>query len=137
VNLRLFLDANILFTAAYSPDGLSALLFELRRRRILNVLSSEHAAEEARVNLQLKRPGALSDFDRLLKLTEIVPTPAKCPIPLNLPEDDLAIFGAALGGRATHFITGDRKHLSRYFDRPDHTGGVRIQTVRKFFDDRF
>ena len=137
MNLRLFLDANILFTAAYSPEGLSALLFELRRRGILRLLSSEHAAEEARVNLQLKQPDALGRLERLLKLLEVVHTPAKSPIALSVPEDDLSIFGAALAAGATHFITGDRKHFGRYFDRPAHTAGICIQTVRRFFDDRF
>ena len=137
MNLRLFLDANILFTAAYSPEGLSALLFELRRRGILRLLTSEHAAEEARVNLQLKQPDALGRLERLLKLLEVVHTPAKSPIALSLPEDDLSIFGAALAAGATHFITGDRKHFGRYFDRPAHTAGICIQTVRQFFDDRF
>ena len=137
MNLRLFLDANILFTAAYSPEGLSALLFELRRRGILRLLSSEHAAEEARVNLQLKQPDALGRLERLLKLLEVVHTPAKSPIALSVPEDDLSIFGAALAAGATHFITGDRKHFGRYFDRPAHTAGICIQTVRQFFDDRF
>jgi len=137
LNLRLFLDANILFTAAYSPEGLSALLFELRRRGILRLLSSEHAAEEARVNLQLKQPDALGRLERLLKLLEVVHTPAKSPIALSVPEDDLSIFGAALAAGATHFITGDRKHFGRYFDRPAHTAGICIQTVRQFFDDRF
>ena len=137
MNLRLFLDANILFTAAYSPEGLSALLFELRRRGILRLLSSEHAAEETRVNLQLKQPDALGRLERLLKLLEVVHTPAKSPIALSVPEDDLSIFGAALAAGATHFITGDRKHFGRYFDRPAHTAGICIQTVRQFFDDRF
>ena len=31
-DLRVFLDANVLFTAAYSPDGLSALLIDWARR---------------------------------------------------------------------------------------------------------
>jgi predicted nucleic acid-binding protein len=137
LNLRLFLDANILFTAAYSPGGLSGLLFELCRRGIIQLLTSEHAAEEARINLELKQTAALSALESRLKLVQVVHTPAKCPIPLNLPEDDLTIFAAALSCRATHFITGDKKHFARYFEKPDQTGGIRIQTVRQFFDDRF
>ncbi len=137
MNLRLFLDANILFTAAYSPEGMSALLFELGLRGVLTLLTSEHAVEEARVNLHIKQPSALGRFDRLGNLLEVVHTPSKCPLVLDLPEDDLSIFGAALAGRATHFITGDKKHFGKYFDKPDDTGGIYIQTVRQFFDDRF
>ena len=137
MNLRLFLDANILFTAAYNPDGLSALLFELRKGNLLQLAASEHAIEEARFNLELKRRNALDRFGGVVELVELIHTPAKCPLALNLPEDDLAIFSAALAGQATHLITGDKKHFGRYFNKPDHTGGITIQTVRQFFDERF
>ena len=56
---------------------------------------------------------------------------------MKLPDDDLAIFGAALAGRATHFITGDKKHFGRYFNKPSGTAGVHIQTVLDFFNQRF
>jgi uncharacterized protein len=137
LSLRLFLDANVLFTAAYSPDGLSALLFELSRRELLVLLTSDHAVEEARVNLELKHPTAVKELDRLFLLLQIVETPATHPVALKLPEDDLAIFGAALGCAATHLITGDKKDFGRYFNKPDETAGIRIQSVRQFFNDRF
>jgi len=137
LKLRLFLDANILFTAAYSPEGLSALLFELCQRRVLELLTSQQALEEARLNLRLKRPEASNRLEKFLKLLEVVEPPSNCPVALDLPDDDLAVFGAALGGRSTHLITGDKKHFGRYFDRPDQTAGIRIQTARRFFDDRF
>ncbi len=137
MNLRLFLDANILFTAAYSPGGLSALLFELRRLRVLELLTSERAAAEARVNLQLKRPEALASFEKLMKPVQLVPTPAQNPVDLSLPDDDSAIFAAALAARATHFITGDAQHFGRYFNKSSETAGICVQTARQFFDDRF
>ena len=135
--LRIFLDANILFTAACSPEGLSALLFELRRRKLLLLLSSEHALEEARVNLQIKRAAALEALSSPQELLELVHAPARSPLLLDLPEDDLLIFAAAVASRASHLLTGDRKHFARYFNKPDKTAGIRIQTARQFFDDRF
>ena len=134
---RLFLDANILFTAAYSPEGLSALLFELRRLDVLVLFTSEHAIEEARVNLQLKQPEALVRFDKLLRSVEMVHTPATSPVVLNIPEDDLSILAAAFSALATHLLTGDKKHFGQYFNKPEQTGGLVIQTVRHFFDERF
>lgn len=134
---RLFLDANILFTAAYTPDGLSALLFDIARQGFADLLSSEHAIEEARVNLELKKPGVLGRFNELQQRLRVVQTPAQSPISLQLPEDDLAIFAAALAARATHLLTGDKKHFSPYFGKPQSTGGVHIQTVRQFFEERF
>ena len=57
--LRVFLDANILFTAAYSPDGLSALLIELGAAGRVTLLTSPLAIVEAERNLEAKRPSAL------------------------------------------------------------------------------
>jgi len=116
---------------------MSALLFELCPRRILVLLSSEQTIEEARVNLQLKKPSAIDSFERLVTLLEVVTTPARHPFELELPEDDLAVFAAGVAGRATHLITGDKKHFSKYFNRSARTGGVHIQTVRQFLDERF
>jgi hypothetical protein len=46
-------------------------------------------------------------------------------------------FGSALAARATHLLTGDKKHFGPYFEDPSRTGGVRIRTVRAFFSDGF
>jgi predicted nucleic acid-binding protein len=137
LNLRIFLDANILFTAAYSPEGLSSLLFDLRRRKILALLTSEHALEEARVNLQIKKSSAIDHLSSMTGLLELVHAPAASPVSLELPEDDLLIFAAAVAGSATHLLTGDSKHFGRYFNKPNKTAGIQIQTVRQFFDERF
>jgi len=48
--MRLFLDANILFTAAHNPDGKSALIVDLGAQGYRRMLSSDYAAEEARRN---------------------------------------------------------------------------------------
>lgn len=137
MTLRTFVDANIIFTAAYNPDGLASLLFELGRLGLLTVLTSEHAVEEARINLQIKKPAALARFEKLLRQVQLVHAPVTCPVALKLPGDDRLIAGAAFAGRATHLITGDKNHFGRYFNKPEETGGLVIQTVRQFFSDRF
>jgi len=55
-DLRVFLDANVLFTAADSPDGLSALLVELGAAGRVTLLTSPLAIVEAERNLEAKRP---------------------------------------------------------------------------------
>ena len=50
--MRVFLDANVLFTAAHNPDGLSRLLFDLGRHKVLTLISSPLAVDEARANLE-------------------------------------------------------------------------------------
>jgi uncharacterized protein GlcG (DUF336 family) len=76
---RVFLDANVLFSAAYRSD--SGLLV-LWRRADAALLTSAHAIEEARRNLtgddQLRR------LDALVRECEIVLTPATAVLPEGL-----------------------------------------------------
>jgi predicted nucleic acid-binding protein len=137
LTLRAFLDANILFTAAYNPMGLARLLFDLQRLRTLVLLSSSQAVEEAAVNLAAKKPAALSKLATLKTTLELFDSPSNVPAILELPEDDLRIFASALAGQATHLLTGDKKDFGPYFGKPQKTFGIHIQTVRGFFADRF
>ena len=59
-------STNILFTAAYSPDGLSAFLVELGAAGRVTLLTSPLAIVEAERNLEAKRPAALGTLRRTL-----------------------------------------------------------------------
>ena len=52
--MRLFLDANVLFTAAHNPTGKAALVVELGGRGHWALYSIRLAVEEARRNLERK-----------------------------------------------------------------------------------
>ena len=54
--MKLFLDANVLFTAAHNPQGKAALTIELGKRRHWGLATSHYASEEARRNLAQKFP---------------------------------------------------------------------------------
>ncbi len=137
MSLRPFLDANILFTAAYSPKGLARLLFDLHKAKAVSLFTSDLAVEEARVNLEIKRPAALDDLTILLRRLKVVRTPSRSPINLELPSKDLSIFSAAVSGNASHLLTGDKKHFKPYFNKPRQTGGMLVQTVREFLVQNF
>ena len=108
---RLFLDANILFSAAYRPD---AGLLQFWKVQDTTLCSSHYAVEEAAINLtedaQRRRLAKLAHRVRLFDaaLREL-------PTGLSLPEKDVPIFLAAREARATHLITGDVRHFGRYF----------------------
>jgi len=110
---RLFLDANVLFSAAYRLD--SGLL-HLWRLRTATLCSSPYALEEARINLseELQR-------DRLKKLSikiELFDAAIKrLPDGVSLPEKDIPIMLAAIEGQATHLLTGDLRHFGSYFGK--------------------
>ena len=111
---RVFLDANVLFSAAYRLD--SGLLV-LWARADTPLLTSAHAVEEARRNL----PGddQRRRLDRLVGGCEIVATPTGLsqPAGLVLPPGDRMIFLAAMAAHATHGLTGDRTHFGPYYGR--------------------
>jgi len=67
----------------------------------------------------------------------VIQSPARFSIALDLPSKDLAIFAAAVAGKSTHLLTGDKKHFGRYFNKPSRTAGITIQTVREFFVQNF
>jgi predicted nucleic acid-binding protein len=132
MSLRVFLDANALFTAAYNPLGLARLLFDFQRRNAVFLLTSPLAIEEAKINLRIKKPAALEEFGKPHSFLDVVKAPAHFSVTLELPPKDLSIFVAAVAAKATHLLSGDKKHFGRYFNKPLQILGVVIQTVREF-----
>jgi uncharacterized protein len=120
---RVFLDANVLFSAAYRSD--SGLLVLWRRPGVTR-LTSSYAVDEARRNLP--RADQRQRLATLVAACEIVPTPVAAALPasLRLPESDRPIFLAAMAAHASHLLTGDRTHFGPYFDRT--IAGVLILT---------
>ena len=50
--IRLFFDANVLFTAAHNPDGKAALILALGAKGAWEMVSSTYSVEEARMNIE-------------------------------------------------------------------------------------
>lgn len=130
--MKLFLDANILFTAARTPAGKAAFVIAGGGEGYWQLITSAYAVEEARRNLERKTPTALPQLQELLGNLEIViPSPA-APCPDELPVKDRPIFQAAFTGTASHVLTGDLKDFGSLMNRPDQTFGIIIQTVAEF-----
>jgi len=113
---RVFLDANVLYSAAYLPD--SGLL-ELWRRKEIELLSSSFAIAEARRNLSEDRPGALDRLARLLERVQIVGETQDLSLPksVRLDPKDRPILLAAIAGGASHLLTGDKRHFGHLFGK--------------------
>ena len=111
---RVFLDANVLFSAAY-PSG--AGLQRLWKLAEAQLLASSYAVEEARRNLS--RPSQKARLTRLLRTVNFVAEPDDLTLPtaIELPVKDRPILAAAIAAKATHLLTGDIKHFGRYFGR--------------------
>lgn len=110
---RVFLDANVLFSAAYRHDAGLRQLFKLHH---VALITSAYAVEEARRNLSTDRQRR--DLEQLCASMEIVSVAAADPPQLagiDLPESDRPIFAAAINARATHLLSGDVRDFGRYY----------------------
>jgi uncharacterized protein len=110
---RLFLDANVLFSAAYRAD---AGLLELWKLKKVTLCTSPYALEEARINLsdEVQRE-RLIQLSTDLELFDAVVQ--ELPRGISLPEKDVPIMLAAIEARASHLLTGDVRHFGAYFGK--------------------
>lgn len=132
--MRLFFDANTLFTAAHNPKGKAALVIELGGAGYWTLCTSAYAIEEARRNLEAKFPDALPVLMESLAHFEIGNESRSHACPAGLPAKDCPIYLAALGCRASHLLTGDIKDFGPLMNQPDKTDGILIQTVSQFLE---
>jgi predicted nucleic acid-binding protein len=112
---ELFLDANVLFSAAYRPDTPIRRLWRLPGTRLLTSL---YASEEARRNLREGRQRV--DLEELLASVSIVEASADPEAhpdleTVKLPDKDMPILLAAVAAGATHLVTGDLTHFGQYY----------------------
>jgi uncharacterized protein len=109
---RVFLDANVLFSAAYrARSGLQ----KLWRVEGATLLTSDYATQEAHRNLDTQ--AQRRRLDKLVADMEIVrDVPIDAPLPrgIALPEKDRPILAAAIHARAMHLLTGDVTHFGVY-----------------------
>ena len=114
---RLFLDANVLFSAAYRKDAGVRKLWGLPQTELV---TSAYAAEEARRNLGA--PEQRAELEGLLETVHVsnpLADPAGHPgiEASGLPKKDLPILRAAVAAVATHLVTGDRRHFGALFGK--------------------
>jgi predicted nucleic acid-binding protein len=128
--MKLFLDANVIFTAAYSAQGLSRGLFRLAAVGKCALCTSAFAHEEAVRNIHNKVPEKLADLTVLMKQVDILPEPhpqwvirvARLP----LSGKDAPVLAAALQGNVDIFVTGDRRDFGHLFGQV--LEGVKVLT---------
>lgn len=132
--MRLFLDANILFTAAHNPKGKAALVIELGQAGLWQLVTSTYALEEARRNLALKFPDGLEGLGTLLKGLRITADPTGENCPDGLPKKDCPIYRAALACRADVLLTGDIRDFGFLMNDRNKADGLLIQTVADFLN---
>ena len=117
--MRIFLDANILFSAAKS-DGAVRELLELLLAAGHECWVDGYVLEEARRNLAAKFPQGLAVLEQLLSRMRAAPGhPAGEAFEeaLALPEKDRPVLAAAILNRCAALVTGDRTHFGKLFGK--------------------
>jgi len=126
----LFLDANILFSAAYREQ--SGLL-KLWKIKSATLVSSAYAIEEARRNLDT--PPQKERLDKLIVgLYEIYPFHVDIRLPENITirEKDKPILMSAIVAKADFLITGDVRDFGKFYGKK--INGVTVLPPSKYLN---
>lgn len=132
--MRVFLDANILFSAA-KTDGAVRRLLHLLVERNHECCADAYVIAEARRNLIAKGPQALAVLDALLPHLRVVPAsldPGTAPLVDWLPEKDRPVLAAAIRLGCDALVTGDRTHFGAGYGKA--FGGVTLHSPRSLAD---
>ena len=113
--MRIFLDANVLFSAAKSNGAVRQLVYALHAAGHL-LVADEYVATEARRNVAAKAgvADAQAYLQALLAQIEVSTVqypPLTQPNVLWLPEKDRPVLVAAMALKCHALVTGDRTHF--------------------------
>lgn len=122
--MRIFLDANVLFSASNRGSNIARLVDQAVRDHV--VLTCELAREEARKNILLKRPQWSDAFDELQHIIECIPT-ALFELPVDLNEKDRPILCSAIQSACELLATGDKRDFGHLFEKT--IGGVVVVSL--------
>ncbi len=112
--MRVFLDANVLFSASNTRSNIARLIAWVIEQE--TAVTSDLAIEEARKNLALKGADWLPDFEEILGCVESVPS-VLFALPVPLEAVDSPLLCAAIRGRCTLFVTGDRRDFGHLYGK--------------------
>jgi predicted nucleic acid-binding protein len=126
--MRIFLDANVLFSAAKSDGAIRELL--QRTRAAGHVLCADaYVVTEAMRNIALKYPQELPTLNLILSYIEVARIgPARLPVDIatHLPEKDRPVLAGAIRLRCAALVTGDRTHFGSLYGKVVH--GVAVHS---------
>lgn len=117
--MRIFLDANVLFSAAKADGAMRAFL------RMLEAAGHElcadtYVVEEARRNLSAKAPHAVGELTLLLSHLSVAaaqPGNFALETSLPLPPKDRPVLAAAIRLKCHALVTGDRTHFGALYGK--------------------
>lgn len=132
--MRVFLDANILFSASKKDSLLALLLVSLKNKKV-HFISNLYAVDEARRNLQIHYPERISLFEKQISKIEISAL-LKSNSPLDkklaIKDKDLPIMLGAIATKCDFLVTGDKRDFGHLFG--EVINGTTVVTPRMLAD---
>lgn len=128
--MRIFLDANVVFSAAKS-DGAISELMSLLKEGGHQCWVDAYVVEEARRNIARKAPGRSAILEHIVSGIFSTGTHAvdkKVEALLPLPPKDRPVLAAAIHLRCDVLVTGDRTHFGALYGKTLH--GVTVHSPR-------
>jgi len=119
---RVFLDANVIVSAALTPHSRPGELWSLEDVRLI---ASPYVIEEARRNVA--DPAAVARLERLIAGMAVLPSePAEFVLQVDpgLPAKDRPVLLGAIASGSTFLLTGDMSHFGEYYGKA--FGGVTV-----------
>jgi len=123
--MRVFCDANVLFSAANAASPLNELLRRTSERH--TVVTSTLALLEAQRNIAIKRPAWAATLAALVQFIEVVPS-LDAAVPVAIAAKDRPILATAIHSGCELLVTGDRLHFGHLFGQL--TGGLTVVSPR-------
>ena len=134
--MKLFLDANVLFSAAYSPVGNARSLMAAASERGFTMLVTDHVLGEAIRNVTRKAAHALASLEALEGWVHVVPaastTTEAAVRALGIVLKDAPVLAAAIDCQADVFVTGDARHFGHLYGQSIR--GVRVLALRAAYE---
>lgn len=124
---RLFLDANVLVSAAWKDASKVARLWQIPN---VELIASNYVVAECKRNLpHPDQQVRLGEFLLSMRVIDFQKTPV-LENPPALPEKDQHVLAAAVLARADFLVTGDRKHFGAWYGTK--ILGVRVEPPARF-----
>ena len=134
--MKVFLDANVLFSASLSESGAAQALLVAARATQAHCVSSDYAWGEALRNLASKAPQGLARLALIEPLVLRVGEPGAVHLAAaqraGVVAKDAPVLAAALQCAADLFVTGDVRHFGHLFGQ--RIDGVLVLSLRAALD---
>ncbi|MGA3264415.1 MAG: PIN domain-containing protein [Terracidiphilus sp.] len=125
--VRLFLDANVLISAAWKDGSKVARIWRIPD---IELVTSNYVVAECKRNLpRQEQQSRLSQFLLAVRVLEFQGTPV-LENPPSLPVKDQPVLAVAVLSRADFLVTGDRQHFGVWYGAM--VLGIRVEPPARF-----